>query len=319
MNNEQWNEEAVLVKRRRGWHRESNPLLIKELRGRMRGARAFVVLTVYLLLLTCFTSIMYYYVYTASASGPGSAPQMAEVGKAVFASIVLIEIFLVAFITPAFTAGAISGERERQTYEVLRTTLLPAHKLVGGKLASALTYVFLLILAAVPMESLAFVLGGVVVEELVLALVILLVTAVAFAAVGLFFSSWLRTTLASTVLAYGAVLATMVGLPALLVLSSVVMEPLMSGYSSSPPSWIVQAVLNYGLYLGVGLSPVTAAILTETTLQDQNTIWFFWRDVDATHRILIPSAWIVYTVVYLALALVLLLLAIVRVRRQETQ
>ena len=50
-------------------HRESNPLLIKELRGRMRGPRAFIVLTVYLLLLSCFTSIIYF-AYTTSARGP---------------------------------------------------------------------------------------------------------------------------------------------------------------------------------------------------------------------------------------------------------
>jgi ABC-2 type transport system permease protein len=185
-------EEATTVKRRRWLRRESNPLLIKELRGRMRGARAFVVLTVYLLLLSCFTSIIYY-AYAASARGPGGRSEMAYLGKTVFASVVLIEIFMVTFITPAFTAGAISGERERKTYDLLRTTLLPAHRLVSGKLASALTYMFLLILAAVPLESLAFVLGGVVVEELALALVVLLVSAFAFAAVGIFFSSLVRT------------------------------------------------------------------------------------------------------------------------------
>ena len=58
----------------RKWlRRESNPLLLKELRGRMRGARAFVVLTVYLLLLSCFTSIIYY-AYAASSRGPGGGP-----------------------------------------------------------------------------------------------------------------------------------------------------------------------------------------------------------------------------------------------------
>lgn len=305
-------------KSRRRPRGESNPLLIKELRGRMRGARAFVVLTVYLLLLTCFTSLIYY-AYSASAGGSGRGPDMAYVGKTIFASVVLIEIFLVTFITPAFTAGAISGERERQTYEVLRTTLLPAHKLVGGKLASALTYVLLLVLAAVPMESLAFVLGGVVVEELALALVVLLVTAFAFAAIGLFFSSFLRTTLASTVLSYSTALALTVGLPLLLALSAALIDPFIYGYGPSTPSWVVQAVLNYGLYLTAGLSPITAAIFTETTLEEQNTVWFFWQDIDTTHRILIPSAWIVYTVVYVMLALVLLLLAVLRVKRQEAR
>ena len=53
-------EKATTVKRRSLLRREFNPLLTKELRGRMRGARAFVVLTVYLLLISCVASIIYY-------------------------------------------------------------------------------------------------------------------------------------------------------------------------------------------------------------------------------------------------------------------
>ncbi len=306
-------------RRGRGWlHRESNPLLIKELRGRMRGARAFVVLTVYLLLLSCFTSIIYY-AYTANARGPGGGLEMAYLGKVVFASVVLIEIFMVTFITPAFTAGAISGERERRTYELLRTTLLPARKLVAGKLASALTYMFLLILAAVPLESLAFVLGGVVVEELVLALVVLLVTAFAFAAIGIFFSSLVRTTLVATVLTYATALLATVGLPILLGISAALLDPFTYGYGSLAPSWVVQAIMNYALYLTAGLSPITAAIFTEIALEEESTVWFFWHSVGSGHRILVPSAWIVYAVFYLTLALVLLLVTVLRVRRQETR
>ncbi|MDY6877881.1 MAG: ABC transporter permease [Chloroflexota bacterium] len=305
--------------RRRGWLRgEFNPLLVKELRGRMRGARAFVVLTVYLLLLSGFTAIIYY-AYSASVRGPSGGGGMAYLGKVVFASVVLLEIFMVTFITPAFTAGAISGERERKTYELLRTTLLPARKLVAGKLTSALTYMFLLILAAVPLESLAFVLGGVVVEELVLALVILLVTAFAFATIGIFFSSLVRTTLLSTVLAYATALLATVGLPILLTISAALLDSFAYGYSSPGPSWVVQAITNYALYLTAGLSPITAAIFTEVTLEEESTIWFFWESVGSGHRILIPSAWIVYAVFYLALALVLLLVTVLRVRRQETR
>jgi ABC-type transport system involved in multi-copper enzyme maturation permease subunit len=308
---------SARVRRRRRLRREFNPLLIKELRGRMRGARAFVLLTIYLLLLSCFTSIIYY-TYDASVRGPGGGAEMAYVGKTIFATVVLLQIFTVTFITPALTAGAISGERERQTYELLRTTLLPAHKLVAGKLASALIYVILLILAAVPLESLAFVLGGVVVEQLALALVILLVTALAFAAIGLFSSSLVRTTRASTGLAYATTVLTTVGLPVLLSISAALMGPSVYGFGTSTPSWVVQAILAYLLYLTAGLSPITAAVFTQIALEEENAIWFFWMDVDPTHRIPIPSAWIVYTLIYLALALLLLLLTVLRVRRQET-
>jgi ABC-2 type transport system permease protein len=308
-------EKSEMGGRRRWLRRESNPLLLKELRGRMRGARAFIVLTVYLLLLSCFTSIIYY-ANTAGARAPGGGMQMTYLGKVIFASVVLIEIFMVAFITPAFTAGAISGERERQTYELLRSTLLPAHRLVFGKLASALTYMFLLILAAVPLESLAFVLGGVVVEELVLALIVLLVTAFAFAVIGMFFSSFARTTLVSTVLAYATALFVTVGLPVLLlVFASVLGGPLMYDVTS----WFLEAALLYAAIFVASLSPVSVAVLSEAFLEEESALFFFWYDIDATHRIPIPSTWIVYVLIYGGLALLLLLITILAVRRQATK
>ena len=310
---------STTAKRRERLRRGSNPLLIKELRGRMRGVRAFVVLTVYLLLLSCFTAIIYY-AYSATARAPGGGPDMAYLGKVIFGGVVLVELFMVTFITPAFTAGAISGERERKTYELLRTTLLPARKLVTGKLASALTYMFLLILAAVPLESLAFMLGGVVVEELALALVILLVTAFAFAAMGIFFSSLARTTLVSTVLTYATALLVTVGLPVLLFISATLLiEPFLYGYGSSTPSWFWEAVLMYLVIFLAGLGPISAAVGTEVILEAENAVLYFWQDLDSTHRILVPSTWIIYTVIYLALALVLLPVAVLRVRRQETR
>ena len=298
--------------------RESNPLLIKELRGRMRGARAFIVLTVYLLLLTCFTSIVYY-AYQIDVTGYGGRADMAELGKTAFATVVLVEIFMVTFITPAFTAGAISGERERKTYELLRATLLPARKLVSGKLTSALTYMFLLILAAVPLESLAFILGGVVVEELGMALVLLLVTAFAFATIGLFFSSLARTTLVSTVLTYATALLTTIGLPLLLFMLVLLLDPVLMGYGSSSPSWIVEAGLMYGAIFLSSLSPLATAVVTKIFLEEENAILYYWYEIDSAHRIPVPSAWIVYAVFYVGLALALLLATVLRVRLQESE
>lgn len=308
-------EIATPLKKQRKLRRESNPILIKELRGRMRGARAFVVLTVYLLLLTCFTSLIYY-VYVANTSGPSVASEMSNLGKIIFSSVVLIEIFTVTFITPAFTAGAISGERERKTYELLRTTLLSARKLVTGKLTATLTYVLLLILAAVPMEGLAFVFGGVTPGELGAALILLLATALAFAAIGITGSSFLRTTRASNTLASVTATLLTIGLPVLILTVMGLVDALWYDTADSLP-WIAEAALVYLGYFCVGLSPVSAAIGTEIILDDQNSLLYFWHNIDSTHRVLIPSFWIIYTVNYLLLALILLLIAVLRVRRQE--
>jgi ABC-type transport system involved in multi-copper enzyme maturation permease subunit len=96
-----------------------NPVTMKELRSRMRGRRAFVVLTVYLLVMSLFLSLVY--LAYASASGTRFGPDSRQAGKAMFATVLGVEVFLVIFIAPAFTAGAITGEKERQTYDLLRT------------------------------------------------------------------------------------------------------------------------------------------------------------------------------------------------------
>ena len=326
-------EAATPVKRHRrvlNWLRIrlSNPLMVKELRGRMRGARAFVVLSVYLLLLSCFTSIIYY-AFSVSSSGPGGGTAMADAGKVIFYSVIVIEIFMVAFVTPGFTSGAISGEKERKTFEVLRTTLLPAHKLVLGKFSSALTYMVLLILAAVPLESLAFVLGGVVAAELVLALIILCTAAVFFASVGLFFSAMMRSTLAATILTYVVALLTTIGLPVLIVILGTTTGSLLYGVApGSVNTWVWEAVLLYAVIFLASLSPISAAVGTELLLVEQDTLFYYWQDIGYSfshpvmtppapiRRIPVPSPWIIYMVVYVGLSAVLLLFTALRVRRQ---
>src|SRR5258708_4844386 len=151
-----------------------NPVVLKELRGRMRGPRAFVVLTVYLILMSGFATLLYY-LYSSSLDFEGAAAG-GTIGRWLFSSIFAVEMFLVAFIAPTFTAGAISGERERQTYDLLRTTLLPARALIVGKLISALSYILLLLLAAVPLQSIAFMFGGLTEIEHLLSFLSLFVT-----------------------------------------------------------------------------------------------------------------------------------------------
>ncbi|MFN8375727.1 MAG: hypothetical protein U0694_23005 [Anaerolineae bacterium] len=76
-------------------------------------------------------------------------------GRLLFAGIVGIELLLIIFIAPSFTAGSITGERERKTYDLLQTTLMSSPMFVIGKLESALSYVLLLLLSAIPLQSIA--------------------------------------------------------------------------------------------------------------------------------------------------------------------
>src|SRR5215813_12422407 len=86
---------------RRNFRLFSNPVVLKELRGRMRGTRAFVVLTVYLTLMSGFATLLYVlYSTTLSFSG---YPSSGQIGRVLFIGIVGVELFLVTFIAPTFT------------------------------------------------------------------------------------------------------------------------------------------------------------------------------------------------------------------------
>src|SRR5438477_11035261 len=89
---------------------------VKELRGRMRGRRAFVILTIYLLLLGGFAWMVELIMERSASSGFGSSTYAgASIGQGIFAALLMLETLQVAFLAPAATAGAISLEREKQT------------------------------------------------------------------------------------------------------------------------------------------------------------------------------------------------------------
>ena len=105
-------------------------------------------------------------------------------------------------LAPAFTTGAISLEREKQTLDMLVTTPLSTLGMVIGKLFSALAYVFLLILASLPLASLVFVFGGVGPEDLIRAYAFLFALAFGMGAIGLFVSALVKRTQTATVVTF---------------------------------------------------------------------------------------------------------------------
>ena len=216
----------------------------KELRGRMRGRRAFAVLTLYLILLALFSWAVYEFQRSAAAAsmygsssyngiGVPSVALSAQIGQALFSGLLMIETLLVAVLAPAFTSGAISLEREKQTLDLLIATPLSSLALVIGKLVSALAYVFVLILSSVPLAAIVFLFGGVGPEDLVRAYVLLTAVAIGFGAIGLFISALVRRTQVATVLTYVTVLALTVG-------SAVLWVFLYSTSASTPTSTVVR-------------------------------------------------------------------------------
>jgi ABC-type transport system involved in multi-copper enzyme maturation permease subunit len=190
---------------------------VKELRGRMRGRRAFVSVTVYVVLVAGFAwmvgRILEENARNQFAFGAFDATyQSASIGRGIFVALMLLQTLMISVLAPASTAGTISSEREKQTLDLLAVTPISSVAIVVGKLLSALTWVFVLILASIPVTALVFVYGGVAPDDVVRGYLMLFVTAIAFGALGVFFSSLLRRSGAATGLTFVGVLVATVGL-----------------------------------------------------------------------------------------------------------
>jgi ABC-type transport system involved in multi-copper enzyme maturation permease subunit len=186
---------------------------VKELRGRMRGRRAFVIVSLYLILLAGFTWMVELTMERTITTGLGgnAAFATAAVGQGIFAALLMLETLLVAFLAPMATAGSISLEREKQTLEMLAATPITSVAIVVGKLISALVYVWLLIAASIPLTAIVFVFGGVAPEDVVRGYLVLVVTALGFGSFGLFCSSLVKRTQAATAITIFGVLALSIG------------------------------------------------------------------------------------------------------------
>lgn len=122
-----------------------------------------------------------------------------------------VEFLMLLFIMPALTASCISGERERQTLELMLTTTMEPREIVLGKLSSALTTVLLLAVSALPIQSLVFVYGGISVTDLAGLFLCYGVVAVLTGGLGLFFSSFLKRSTIATVCTYTAIVLLVAG------------------------------------------------------------------------------------------------------------
>jgi ABC-type transport system involved in multi-copper enzyme maturation permease subunit len=295
------------------WLADTQPVLVKELRGRMRGARAFVVLSLYLLVLGGFAVLLYLAVRSSVNSDPFTAGRI--IGKTLFIGIAAVALIQVMIIVPAQAAAAISGERESETFDLLIVTLLPAWKIVLGKLLAALAYAVMLIVAVVPFMALAFFFGGVTLGEVAIALIGLLVTALLYGAIGILWSVISARTITATVMAQATNLLFLLGLPFLMYVFSSIF--LFRG-PMSIPAWAVNYPFVYAADALVALHPFIALGATEIFISNGNSgliAPFHWGPNG--QQFWIPAPWLSYTIEGTILAMILIVIAIRSLRPNE--
>jgi ABC-type transport system involved in multi-copper enzyme maturation permease subunit len=173
-----------------------NPLLTKELRTLTRSGKMYAIGVIFIITLSALTFSL---IWEASTAGRTLDP---EYGKGMFLTFFVVLILAICLIFPAFTAGAISSERERMTFELLRVTLLKPHQYLVGKMGPVIIYILILLSASLPVAILMLPLGGISTAELAYCYLVTFISAMAFSLTGLMWSSVFRNTRASTAVTY---------------------------------------------------------------------------------------------------------------------
>ncbi|MFK8112047.1 MAG: ABC transporter permease subunit [Rubripirellula sp.] len=177
-----------------------NPVLQRELLVNLRTNRAFLLLAVYQLLLAAVVLVAWPADERLDlTTNPPSAQKLVNLfflGQYVIASL----------MAPSFAAGAITGEKERRTYEMLLASPMRPGAIVLGKMVASLTHLGMLILASLPIIVLCLPLGGVSVYEVLAAYLGLIVSVILFGAIGVFCSSYFSRTSSSLVVSYLCIL-----------------------------------------------------------------------------------------------------------------
>lgn len=173
-----------------------NPVMQRELLTNLRANRSFVLMLVYQLALASVLLVAYPSGQRVDLSTDSSA------ARQLVDFFFLGQYILASLMAPTFAAGAISGEKERKTYEMLLASPLRPWAIVIGKMVASLTHLAVLILASLPIIMLALPLGGVSVYEVLAAYLWLLISIVLFGSIGLACSCGFRRTASSLVVSY---------------------------------------------------------------------------------------------------------------------
>lgn len=192
-----------------------NPIYKKELKQNARMSKTAFMLFFYNALLAVFGLFALFLIFNNNQK-KGYHIDYSDILK-IYGIIIGVEYILVLVIIPAMTAGSISGEREKQTLEILLTTKVTTLQIVVGKLASSISMMILLAFSSLPIVAVVFSIGGITLIDLVEFMLSIIVTAIFLGSIGIFFSALCKKTTAATVCSYMTVLFITGGLALLLI------------------------------------------------------------------------------------------------------
>ena len=268
----------------------SNPILIKEMRTRMRGTRAFLVLTGYVVTLSVIVSLIYIVLHK---NAPTTVVNQA--GSVLTPVLIYVQMGLICLIAPTFAASAISSEREQQTFDLLVASLARPSTILLGKLGAALSYLFLTLFGSLPLIALTYSLGGVALRDIAIAYLVMVVSGITFCSMSFLWSTLIRRGVLAQLTSLISVIFLVAAMPALALFFSA----LANNFNQGPSPAFMNAV-----FLLLRTNPFAAIASQIPGIPIPQYIWL--------HSV---PVWVTQVIFYLLLTALSLILSLKRLQR----
>lgn len=254
-----------------------NPVLEKEFRLRMRTWRSPLALLFYL---GAVGLLGFAFMFAMNVVEGGDMID-AERSQAFFYFLSFTQLALISFMTPGLTAGAISGEREKQTLNILLTTQQSSAAIIISKLVSSISFMLFIVVATMPLYSIVFLFGGISPLQLITVFLFYIYMMFVLASFGMFFSTVFKRTMVSVITAYGVLLF----------------------------------IYGFTAFLALFFEAILKSDVLPELLFSMNPVVALWSIIDRSLSQTVfsssaPPYWLIFIIIYTALSLSALLLSI---------
>jgi len=236
-----------------GWL--TGPIFDKEMRVSSRRRRNYVLRFLYIGAFTFLVAVLWIdRVSHATASGSATVYQisrMASAGQIIITGVLWFQFLAAQVIAVVMLSTSISDEIYKRTLGALMTTPIGSFQIVIGKLMSKLLQIVLLLAISLPLLAVVRVFGGVPWSFLLSGLCVTLTTVIFVGSLSLFFSIFTRrayTAIIQTILAIASLFAFLPIILVLLISPKGPSKALMEGLACFNPYMVMSGVTE-SLYL----------------------------------------------------------------------
>jgi ABC-type transport system involved in multi-copper enzyme maturation permease subunit len=313
-----------------------NPLLNYHLYKSARKRRFYWLLSLYLLVIGLLALLFSALTTASSLFDLETDPRISMLtlftqGQVLYrfsGAILLITAWL---LIPINAMGAIAGEREHRTLDLLLITTLPTRSMILGKLGAALITGMLYILAPLPLLLSGYWIGGVTPLELGITFWVILVTMIAKTAWAIYLSARVKRTITAVFIFYGLALATIPLAGIIAILYNVLFNYWRYNNALPAQPLLIEALIQHGWIILSALHPFVAAVVSEGLWLEEGSWFLIHFPVErrilnplsnlSTSTVLgtatLPSPWIPYTILSLLTAIFMIWTTARRLSRSE--